>query len=161
LAGPWEIVPRQWISGGQADDQTSALLLLSLSINMEECAMTRIGNTGLAAWPAVAKPVLLGLVLLLVLSVRTAPAYAKATTFFTNHSEETEIYVFVPYALGGAGEWVDLSGPLHILFVTTMTDQGTFVSKPPFQPQGISGTGETSGNRYPATGETQKQLCDP
>jgi hypothetical protein len=117
--------------------------------------MKRIGKSSLAVRPAIAKLVFVVLVLLLVLSLGTAPAYAKATTVITNYSEETEIFVFVPCALGGAGENVYLSGPLHILFVTTITDKGTFMSRTLFQPQGISGTGEISGNRYQATGETQ------
>lgn len=117
--------------------------------------MIRISDKSPAARPVAAKLVFLVLVLLLLLSMGTAPAYAKATTFTVSFSEQTDLFVFVPCALGGAGENVYLSGPLHILFSATITDNGTFVSKYLFQPQGISGTGETSGDRYQATGETQ------
>jgi len=116
--------------------------------------MTRIGNPGLAIRPAIAKLVLLVAVLLLVLSLGIVPAQAKATTFTVNYSEEIELYVFVPCALGGTGEEVYLSGPLHILMTTTFNDSGAFVIRDLFQPQGISGTGMISGDRYQATGET-------
>ena len=93
------------------------------------------------------------LVLIGVLGV--APALAQATTFNDNVRVPTQIFVFVPCATGGAGEFVQLSGTLHILFVTTIDDKGGFHSKFRYQPQGISGTGLITGDRYQATGVTQ------
>jgi hypothetical protein len=49
------------------------------------------------------------------------------------------------------------SGPLHVLF--TFTINGNNVSGfSHFQPQGISGTGETTGDKYQGTGVTQQSF---
>jgi len=72
-----------------------------------------------------------------------------------NDKTNISLTVFVPCAAGGAGEIVDLSGPLHTL--VTFTINGNNVSgKFHFQPQGIRGVGETTGNKYQATGVTQE-----
>ena len=104
---------------------------------------------------AVSRSVLLGVVLILAVSLSVAPAGAKATTFTSSVSIPTELFVFVPCAVGGEGEFVYLSGPLHVLFVTTIDDDGGYHSKFLYQPQGISGTGLTTGVIYQGTGETQ------
>jgi len=86
--------------------------------------------------------------LVAVLAIFTMPANAAVQV---NESPQITLSVFVPCAAGGAGEIVDLSGPLHILF--TFTINGNNVSgRFQFQPQGISGTGETTGLTYHATG---------
>ena len=70
-----------------------------------------------------------------------------------NTAIDISLQVFVPCAAGGAGETVDLSGPLHVLM--SFTINGNNVSGVQhFQPQGISGTGETTGAKYQATGVT-------
>ena len=70
-----------------------------------------------------------------------------------NTTTDISLQVFVPCAAGGAGEIVDLSGPLHVLL--SFTINGNNVSGVQhFQPQGISGTGETTGAKYQATGVT-------
>jgi len=79
-----------------------------------------------------------------------APAYAAVQI---NDKTDISITVFIPCAAGGAGEVVDLSGPLHTLVSVTITGNnvsGYFH----FQPQGIVGVGETTGNKYQATGVT-------
>jgi len=61
-----------------------------------------------------------------------------------NNRTDISISVFIPCAAGGAGEVVDLSGPLHALISFTVNANnasGYFH----FQPQGITGTGETTG----------------
>jgi hypothetical protein len=74
-----------------------------------------------------------------------------------NDVTDIDLPVFIPCAAGGAGELVDLSGPLHTLI--TFTINGNNVSgKTHFQPQGISGTGETTGDKYQATGVTQESF---
>ena len=85
------------------------------------------------------------------LGLFTVPANAAKQV---NDTSETNLTVFVPCAAGGAGELVDLSGPLHTLI--TFTLNGNNVSGTAhFQPQGLSGTGETTGNKYQATGVTK------
>ena len=67
---------------------------------------------------------------------------------------DIDLAVFVPCADGGAGELVDLSGRLHTMIHFTIN--GNNVSGVGhFQPQGISGTGETTGDKYQATGVTK------
>ena len=81
----------------------------------------------------------------------TVPANAAKQV---NDSTDINLTVFVPCAAGGAGELVDLSGPLHTLI--TFTINGNNVSGTAhFQPQGLSGTGETTGDKYQATGVTK------
>jgi hypothetical protein len=82
-------------------------------------------------------------------------AQAQATVFTDNVQIPINLLVFVPCAAGGAGEDVDLSGTLHVLFRTTFDSRGGFHSKFHFQPQGVSGTGLTTGDKYQATGVTQ------
>jgi len=89
--------------------------------------------------------------LVAVMAFMTAPANAAIQV---NESIPISLFVFVPCAAGGAGEIVDLSGPLHVLI--TFTINGNNVSGVQhFQPQGISGTGETTGANYQATGLTE------
>src|SRR5258708_30800264 len=91
---------------------------------------------------------------LIVLAVSIAPADAAVQV---NDTTNVNLTVFVPCAAGGAGEVVNLSGPLHTLI--SFTINGNNVSGYfHFQPQGISGTGETSGAKYQATGVTQESF---
>jgi hypothetical protein len=83
-----------------------------------------------------------------------APANAAVEA---NNRTDISLIVFVPCAAGWAGEVVDLSGPLHTLI--TFTINGNEVSGfMHFQPQGISGIGETTGAKYQATGVTQSSF---
>jgi len=52
---------------------------------------------------------------------------------------------------------VDLAGPLHTLITFTINGNN-FSGVFHFQPQGISGTGETTGDKYQATGVTQESF---
>jgi len=106
------------------------------------------------------KPVLLSFIALAVaLSLiglsGAVPASARATVFTDNVQIPFDLFVFVPCAAGGVGEDVYLSGTLHVLFRTTFDNVGGFHTTFHFQPQGISGTGLTTGDKYQATGETQ------
>lgn len=80
---------------------------------------------------------------------------AHATTFIDNVQVPIDISVFVPCAAGGVGEIVNLSGTLHMVFHTTTDASGGFHSTSLSQPQGVSGTGLTTGDKYQGTGETQ------
>ena len=74
-----------------------------------------------------------------------------------NDTTEINLTIFIPCAAGGAGDTVDLTGPLHTLI--TFTINGNNVSGFfHFQPQAISGTGETTGAKYQATGVTQESF---
>jgi hypothetical protein len=70
-----------------------------------------------------------------------------------NDTTTVGITTFVPCAAGGAGEVVDLVGPLHTLISATINNNN-FSGYFHFQPQGISGFGETTGTKYHATGVT-------
>jgi hypothetical protein len=83
-------------------------------------------------------------------------AAARALTETTNLSIPTDLAVFIPCANNGAGEVVQLSGPLHVLFHFTISARDKIVIKSHFQPQGISGVGQTTGDKYRATGVTQE-----
>jgi hypothetical protein len=68
------------------------------------------------------------------------------------------IGVFIPCAAGGAGEVVFLTGSLHVLLRFTMDQAGGIHAASHFQPQGISGTGQTTGEKYQGTGVTQDEF---
>jgi hypothetical protein len=88
----------------------------------------------------------------IVLAIMIAPASGAVQV---NDKTDINLTVFIPCAAGGTGEIVDLSGPLHTLISSSIN--GNNVSgKFHFQPQGISGTGETTGDKYQATGVTQE-----
>ena len=117
-----------------------------------------MNRSGIVVWPA--RPVVWKLVVLTVEAILIAvlvvsPAFAAAMTFRVNIREPIDILVFVPCASGGAGEYVQLSGTLHVLLVTTLNGSGGFHSKYHFQPQGITGYGEITGAKYQGTGVTQ------
>jgi hypothetical protein len=117
--------------------------------------MNKTANAVLPVRRILSTTLALVLVLALMASFGVTPALAQAQTFKDNVRVPFELFVFVPCAAGGAGEVVYLSGPLHILFVTTIDSNGGFHAKTHFQPQGVSGFGETTGAKYQATGVTQ------
>jgi hypothetical protein len=86
----------------------------------------------------------------------SAKATGEAIASTTNEKIPTNFVVFIPCANGGAGENVDLSGSLHATTHVTITGNNFHV-KYHYQPQGISGIGETTGDKYQATGVTQEQ----
>lgn len=100
----------------------------------------------------------IAMVILMALSliafVGATPAKAGASVFTDNFSIPIDLFVYVPCAAGGAGELVLLQGPLHILFQTVVDSRGGIHATTHFQPQGISGTGFTTGDMYHATGAT-------
>lgn len=63
--------------------------------------------------------------------------------------------VFVSCALDGAGEFVALTGELHVLVSATVSKSGMSHSEIHSQPANISGNGLTSGDRYQGTGVTR------
>ena len=100
------------------------------------------------------KNIITGLFMFAALALLSMPANAAKQV---NDMSDINLSVFVPCAAGGAGELVDLSGPLHTLI--TFNINGNNVSgKTHFQPQGLSGTGESTGDKYQATGVTQESF---
>jgi hypothetical protein len=92
--------------------------------------------------------------LIALLAALTIPLTAAVVT---NDRTDISLIVFVPCADNGVGENLNLSGPLHTLI--SFTINGNNVSGYfHFQPQGISGTGETTGAKYTATGVTQQSF---
>ena len=79
----------------------------------------------------------------------------SAITLNSNVSIPIELLVFVPCAAGGVGEVIDVSGPLHVLQTLTISNSGNVSDLFHFQPQGISGVGLSTGDKYQATGITQ------
>ena len=75
----------------------------------------------------------------------------------TSLSIPIDLLVFVPCANGGAGELIEVSGPLHIVSQLTVSASGNFSDYFHFQPQGISGTGFVTGAKYQGTGITQNR----
>lgn len=91
---------------------------------------------------------------LAALALAIVPANAAVQV---NDKTDIGLSVFIPCAAGGAGEIVDLAGPLHT--VISFTINGNKVSGYyHFQPQGIVGLGETSGEKYQATGITHESF---
>jgi len=57
----------------------------------------------------------------------------------------------VQCANGGAGEFVEVSGNIHFL-ITSTVNGNNFSFSMQTNPQGVSGTGLTTGDKYQATG---------
>ena len=89
-----------------------------------------------------------------VLAILILPANAAKQI---NQSIPINLTVFVPCADGGAGENVDLSGNLHDMFYLTV-NKNHFSLDIHDNPQGISGTGETTGDKYQGTGVTHQHM---
>jgi len=73
-----------------------------------------------------------------------------------NDVEIVDITAFVPCANGGTGEVVQAVGRLHRLTTSVVTPTGTVIVKTHSQPQGLTGVGLTTGDKYQATGVTQE-----
>ena len=85
-------------------------------------------------------------------------ALRSFATVQANDSAVIHLTTFVPCAAGGSGENVDLSGRLHTLISYTINRNrvsGVFH----FQPQGVTGIGETTGETYRGTGVTAETFA--
>ena len=95
---------------------------------------------------------------LIVVSVATAVLLASTATaqaeVVQNTTESIQTAVWVPCANGGAGEFVDLSGALHVLTKLTTSADSVFGTEH-FQPEGVRGVGESTGAVYQGTGVTR------
>lgn len=112
------------------------------------------------------KPILFGnwrrllLVALPLIAVLFSFMFATPTraAVVTNTSVPIEITLFVPCANGGAGENIDVSGPLHVLASVTLDRHGGFHAHVLFNPQDVTGVGLSTGNKYQGTGETEEDF---
>jgi hypothetical protein len=95
----------------------------------------------------------LGVALVLFALSQTAQA-----AVIVNQVIPISITVFVPCANGGAGEDVALTGNLHDMFELTFDNAGGVHVKFQDNPQGISGVGSVTGDRYQGTGVTQVEF---
>jgi hypothetical protein len=83
------------------------------------------------------------------------PAQAAVVT---NTSIPINLVVFVPCANGGAGEFIQLSGFLHVQSSVTADKNGGIHFSVHFNPQGVTGAGLTTGDRYSGTGLTREDF---
>jgi hypothetical protein len=117
--------------------------------------MNRTRGLRLSSRPIISKFLFVAVALALTVTLTVAQAQAQATTFNSNFRVPSDFFLFVPCASHGAGEFVTFTGYFHFLTVTVIDDQGGFHFKFTNQPQGLSGTGLTTGDKYQATGQTQ------
>lgn len=94
--------------------------------------------------------------LFILMSVATASAEALTETI--NIFEPVDMSFFVPCAADGTGEWVSFTGNLHVLFHTTVDENGGFHAIAHFQPQGVNGVGSITGDIYQGTGVSRETL---
>lgn len=83
-----------------------------------------------------------------------APASAQANAVTTNERVPLELTVFIPCV----PENVTVTGTLHIVSHTTVNPDGSFHVVSHFNPQGVSGTGDVTGDQYRGTGVTHQQF---
>lgn len=82
-----------------------------------------------------------------------APAVPRssATTTITNQTVPFSSLQFVPCANGGAGENVLLQGTLHLVSRFTVAESGQASATVHENLQGVSGTGQITGDKYQGT----------
>ena len=78
----------------------------------------------------------------------------SATTEITNEQIPYSSLQFVSCANGGAGEDVLLEGSLHNVSRATEASNGNFSVTLHSNPQGITGTGQITGDKYQGTGSS-------
>lgn len=83
------------------------------------------------------------------------PAHAAVVT---NTSTPVLLQVFVPCANGGAGELIEVSGFLHTQISLTTDKNGGVHASQQFNPQGVTGVGLTTGDRYNGTGVSRNSM---
>ena len=96
--------------------------------------------------------------LTLAATLFTISAQQSHAAVQTNIKVPVDIGVFIPCAADGAGELVFLTGNLHVLLRFTVDQGGGIHVASHFQPQGISGDGQTTGIKYQGTGVTQDEF---
>jgi hypothetical protein len=101
---------------------------------------------------------LLAVFMLMAILLGPASAQAKADTFTSSVNIPISLFVFIPCANGGIGEYVVLEGNLHDLYHITFDSGGAYHFTYLDNPQGITGTGWDTGDKYQGTGGTHGQV---
>lgn len=117
--------------------------------------MSRVADLADSPKSVLTKILFLVAAVALVVSLGVAQAHAKANTVTTDFQFDPNLMAFVPCAARGAGEYVRITGPLHIVFQTTLDGKGGYQTKYDFQTKGVTGTGLSTGGAYRATGSAQ------
>lgn len=87
-----------------------------------------------------------------VVNSEDASAASSVVTYYKdNEKVPVDITVFIECANGGKGEYVTLTGMLHVTDKMTVNKNHVQV-KSHVQPQGIRGYGEITGDKYQGTG---------
>lgn len=89
-------------------------------------------------------------------SVEPPPISASATHSTTNVRIPVLQTFFIPCVNGGTGELVDVAATLHLLIRMTESSSGNLSITFHANPQGPTGTGQTTGITYHAGGVTQE-----
>jgi hypothetical protein len=93
----------------------------------------------------------------------TGPSTRGGPSFAAETSTQNVVFVlsttkFVPCANGGVGEDVFLSGNFHSVFHVTLDGSGGAHVSEVHNPQGISGTGLTTGAKYQGVGASSDEF---
>jgi len=94
------------------------------------------------------------LALVAMFLVISVPAFGGASTQTLSIEIPLVLSVFIPCANQGTGEVVDFSGSLHATISSTVNGNNIHLNQL-FNPQGVKGVGETTGDVWQATGETR------
>jgi len=95
---------------------------------------------------------------LLLAGMATGFGYSQASTYTYRETHPVELDVFVDCAAGGTGEIVHLTGSLQNIFHVTDDPTGGQLVQFMAHPQGISGYGMLTGDKYQGTGITRDVL---
>ncbi len=99
--------------------------------------------------------ILLTVFMLMVVLLGPTSAQAAAATYTASQDFPIDLFVYIPCANGGLGEYVILTGTLHDLYHYTFDDLGGVHFTYLDNPQGISGLGWDTGAKYQGTGVTR------
>jgi len=83
------------------------------------------------------------------------PSFAEATTTKLNIQVNFVSEQPVPCANDGAGEIVDVDGPVRLVIRSTTSDSGVVQMFLHGNPQGLTGVGQTTGDVYHGVGSSQ------
>ena len=95
--------------------------------------------------------------LVAVLLVLTISAFAAASAQTLSMEVPLTLSQFIPCANQGNGEVVDFTGTLHVVISSTVNGNNIHLNEL-FNPQGVKGVGETTGDVWAGTGVTRQDL---